>query len=200
MTARHTSKTNEARSGPGRPTASNSSGFTLIELLVVIAIIAILAAMLLPALSKAKDKALRIKCMSNIRQIEVATFIYTGDNMDKCPDFLTPGQSGQQYWPWDISDRPLMQSMLSSGCTRDVFYDPGFTDQDNDGAWGGLCWWQCPCYRLCLRLVADAFHHADESKSFDNSHPYRGRVQAGITNLPGTFPIRPSVNDLHYDV
>jgi prepilin-type N-terminal cleavage/methylation domain-containing protein len=155
MTARHTSKTNEARSGPGRPAASNSSGFTLIELLVVIAIIAILAAMLLPVLSKAKDKALRVKCMSNIRQIEVATFIYAGDNGDKCPDFLTPGQSGQQYWPWDISDRPLMQSMLSSGCTRDVFYDPGFTDQDNDGAWGyaggslhvtgyAYAWWQTP--------------------------------------------------------
>jgi len=68
-----------------RSTPLNRQGFTLIELLVVIAIIAILAAMLLPALTRAKLKAQGIQCMNNNRQMAMAWRMYTEDNRDTLP-------------------------------------------------------------------------------------------------------------------
>lgn len=88
------------------PYIFNRRAFTLIEMLVVVAIIVILAAMLLPALSRGKDQANKIKCVNNLHQLQMATQMYADDHEDQYP----PRRQTPNHWvprlkEYYISDR-----------------------------------------------------------------------------------------------
>ena len=118
-----------------RVKSEKGRAFTLIELLVVIAIIAILASLLLPAIAKAKAKANRIACVSNMKQVDVAIILWSLDQEGKYPWIVKPADGGTYSFPAAWQHFAVLSNELS---TPKVLFCPTDKERRPSESFGGV--------------------------------------------------------------
>jgi prepilin-type N-terminal cleavage/methylation domain-containing protein/prepilin-type processing-associated H-X9-DG protein len=168
--------------------------FTLVELLVVIAIIAILAALLLPALAQAKQRAVTIKCLSNLKQIGIASVIYVDDNEDSLPQSVHEGLSNS----WVQTLQPLLAGTNLHRCPSDEnlarYYSYGVNDyvlpQPNGGGFTKYSSFPSP---------SDTFIMAEipEGASFDHFH-FVEDADYSVPTFAGSVAVKRHLDGANY--
>ena len=155
---------------------STLHAFTLVELLVVISVIAILAALLLPALSKAKSKALAVTCLNNLKQWGGALQLYAGDHQEKLPP---EGWANPPVWPTSAVHSNSWYVLLPRAIGLAWYYDMNW--RTNAGADPDRSLWICPqnprrsngnnLFHYCLNGLLDGTGASDRTvrmSSFGN--------------------------------